>query len=252
MKKYNILKLICFNFALSACGYCFANVNKNLILWEDYLVLRDSVYNNASNVTNLLEMYQKAIESAYENFTEDELYIALSRCEFILGRAFLFEHDNENAAIHFSSGAEYAAQALEINDSGMGTLMYAENVSQNCLLQPMSYVLKNGPKVKGWAKKVLQNEPKSGAAMFLMNAQLIYAPAPFSNYKKGIKELEKIFEQENIWLEKDDLFNILSAIGLGYLELNNKTQALTCFNYALEIYPGNINIRKIIENNFTQ
>ena len=246
-----VLKFGFLLFIFSLCGNCFATVNNSLILWQEYISLRDCVYNNISNVSNLLEMYNKAVKVAYDIFSNDKLLIALSRCEFIMGRAYLFENDKQNAAKHFISGAEYAQKSLEIKDSGMGILMYAENISQNCLLQPMTYVIKYGSKIKGLAKEALQKEPSSGAALFLMNAQLIYAPAPFSNYKKGIKELEKILTLENIWLEKDDLFNIFSTLGLGYLELKDKENALAYFNYALELYPGNIHIRKIVEENFS-
>ena len=117
--------------------------------------------------------------------------------------------------------------------------MLGATISQNCSVKPVSYVLSNGTKVNGFGKNALKLDPKYGAAKYLLSAQYIYAPAPFHNHKKGIKEMESILNDPNNRLEKDDKFNVMSAIGYGYIERKDTENATIWLKKSLEIYPTN-------------
>lgn len=217
----------------------FALTDTHTVLWDEYITLRDSMYNSVTSAEGLLPLYNEAVASAKKNFSDDTLYIALSRCEYIMGRAYNYESNKDMAEKYFDAGQEYAEKALDIKKSATAYLMLGETISQNCSVKPVSYVLSNGTKVNGFGKNALKLDPKYGAAKYLLSAQYIYAPAPFHNHKKGIKEMESILNDPNNRLEKDDKFNVMSAIGYGYIERKDTENATIWLKKSLEIYPSN-------------
>ena len=226
----------------------FADVNTHDVLWDEYIVLRDSMYNNTCSADELLPLYDAAVASAKENFSEDTLLVALSRCEYIMGRAYSYEEKKDAAGARYDAGDKLAEQALDIRESATAHLMRGENISQNCSVKPVSYALSHGTKISGLAKKVLKLDKKYGAAMYLQTAQHIYAPSPFHNHKKGIREMEEILNDSSVRLEKDDIFNLTSAIGYGHLQRDEKDEAKKWLLKALEIYPGNKYVQSLLKD----
>ncbi|MBO5137281.1 MAG: hypothetical protein J6B81_02115 [Spirochaetaceae bacterium] len=226
--------------------FCFSQERANDIFWNEYNILRDHVYNNDVSLVQLVNLYQKAKQLAYDILDESELMVALSRCEYIMGRAYSYASDKKNASTHYDVGMDYAETASEIKDSPKARLIYLENLSQNCSVKPTSFVLAYGPKIAGLAKKILKQDPTCGAAMFILNAQHIFAPIPFNNYKKGIKEMQAILKTPNIVLEKDDSFNIFCAIAYAYLKQDEKSKALPYLEKAKNIYPTNVFLKELL------
>ena len=62
----------------------FAEVNTHDVLWDEYIALRDAMYNNQYSADGLLPLYDVAVATAKEKFSEDTLLVALSRCEYIM------------------------------------------------------------------------------------------------------------------------------------------------------------------------
>jgi len=89
------------------------------------------------------------------------------------------------------------------------------------------------------AKQALDADPKNGAALYLLSAQHIYAPSPFNNYRRGIKEMQQILDTSGVRLENDDLFNITSALAYVYIRQEKYDEALPWIQKALEVYPTN-------------
>lgn len=226
----------------------FAEINTHDVLWDEFVVFRDAMYNNEASADGLLSLYDMAVASARENFTEDILLVALSRCEYIMGRAYSYEENKDAAGIRYDAGDAYAVQALDIRESPTAHLMRGENISQNCSVKPVSYALSHGTKVSGLAKKVLKLDKKYGAAMYLQTAQHIYAPSPFNNHKKGIKEMKEILNDSSVRLEKDDVFNLTSAIGYGHIQREEPEEARMWLERALEIYPGNKYVQSLLKD----
>ncbi len=225
--------------------YCFsifsvyADIDKENS-WNEYIEFRDSVYNYNDDLESIKNLYLNAVESANLYFTGNDLSIALSRCDFILGLYYVSIGNKELASECFDTGLSFAELVINNQKNNyLACLMYTENLCQNCGVKPLNYVIKNGPKIQVWAKKTLELNSNCGSAMYLLNAQYIYAPSPFSNYKKGISEMSKILKNPTVVLHKDDLFNIYYSIGYGYMNLGNNKEAMLWFNKALEIYPKN-------------
>ena len=226
----------------------FAEVNTHVILWDEYIELRDSMYNSEYTADGLLPLYDKAVASAKEHFSDDALLLALSRCEYIMGRAYSYEENKDEAGNRYDAGDAYAEQALDIRETATAHLMRGENISQNCSVKPVSYALSHGTKVGGLAKKVLKLDENYGAAMYLQTAQHIYAPSPFHNHKKGIREMQEILDDASVRLEKDDVFNLTSAIGYGYMQRKELDSARDWFLKALEVYPGNKYVQSLLKD----
>lgn len=226
----------------------FAEVNTHDVLWDEYIALRDAMYNNQYSADGLLPLYDVAVATAKEKFSEDTLLVALSRCEYIMGRAYSYEENKDAAGARYDAGDKFAEQSLDIRESATAHLMRGENISQNCSVKPVSYALSHGTKIAGLAKKVLKLDEKYGAAMYLQTAQHIYAPSPFHNHKKGIREMQEILEDSSVRLEKDDMFNLISAIGYGYLQQEKIDEARTWLLKALEVYPGNKYVQSLLKD----
>lgn len=226
----------------------FAEVNTHDVLWDEYIILRDAMYNNEHSADGLLPLYDVAVATAKEKFSEDTLLVALSRCEYIMGRAYSYEENKDAAGVRYDAGDKFAEQALNIRESATAHLMRGENISQNCSVKPVSYALSHGTKIAGLAKKVLKLDENYGAALYLQTAQHIYAPSPFHNHKRGIKEMQEILEDSSVRLEKDDMFNLISAIGYGYLQREEIDEARTWLLKALEVYPGNKYVQSLLKD----
>ena len=220
-------------------SFAFCATDFKNILWDDYVVLRDAVYNSEAPAVQLMPLYEKAKSSAKTLFTSGDLYVALSRCDYIMGRAYSYENNKDKAGEFYDSGSDYAEKAIDICDCAPARLMIAENISQNCSVKPVSYAITMGTKVGGLAKDVLKHDPQNGAALYMKSAQYIYAPSPFHNYKKGIKEMKEILDDKSVRLEKDDLFNITSAIGYGYMGKKEYEDAEIWLKKSLVYYPNN-------------
>lgn len=226
----------------------FADTDYKNVLWDDYITLRDAMYNSDTSADGLLPLQQKAKESANSLFTDDKLYIALSRCEYIMGRAYSYEENKEMAETYYDKGEALAKKALDIKETAPALLMWAENISQNCSVKGVSYAISMGTKVQGLAKDVIKMDPKNGAALYMDSCQHVYAPSPFHNFKKGIKELTALYEDKSNNYQKDDLFNITSGIGYGYMKKKDYEDARYWFNKSLEYYPGNKFVKGLLND----
>lgn len=243
-----VKKVLIIVVSLLIANSLFARTDYEKVLWDDYITLRDAVYNSEMPAADLDDLYTAARQSAINIFKDDSLFIAYSRCEYMMGRAYAYEQNKEMAAKHYDAGEAYVNKALEIKRSAAALIMYGENVSQNCSVKPVSYAVKMGTKVPGFASDVLEVDPDNGAALYMKYAQHIYAPAPFHNFSKGIKIMKELYEDSSIDCEKDDLFNITSAIGYGYMGKKEYDDAREWFNKALEYYPNNTFINGLLKD----
>lgn len=246
-KRKIIFSLFIYLILFICSASLYASTDYTHILWDDYRTFRDAMY-NSENEETLFSLQEKARSSAETLFTGADLFIAQSRLEYIMGRAYSYEGDSDKAALYYDKGEALAKKALDIKETAPALLMYAENISQNCSVKGVGYAISMGTKVQGLAKDVIKMEPKNGAALYMNSCQYIYAPSPFHNYKKGIKELLALYEDKSNVYEKDDLFNITSAIGYGYMQRKEYEDARVWFNKALEYYPGNKFVKGLLND----
>ena len=78
----------------------------------------------------------------------------------------------------------------------------------------------------------------------MIAARWVYAPSPFNNYRKGIEMMSAIPSESN--MEKDDMFNVYSAIGYAYVQQKKYAQAKPWLLKSLEIYPTNKYVQTLL------
>jgi tetratricopeptide (TPR) repeat protein len=212
---------------------------------EWFLPLREAVYEQQLTAKEIESLYRDTVDIAKSApVSAEQRYILLSRCEYMMGRAYQYEERKSEAASRYSDGISYAEKALEINESAQAWQMLAENISQSCAVRSVSYAMSNGLKVEKYAKNALVIDAQNAAAQIMIAARWVYAPSPFHNYKKGIEMMSAI-PDESV-MQKDDTFNVYLGIGYAYLQQKNKTQARTWITKALEVYPSNKYARSLL------
>jgi hypothetical protein len=95
----------------------------------------------------------------------------------------------------------------------------------------------NGLDVEKFAKNALAINSRNAAAQYIVAARWVFAPAPFSNHNRGIETMKKILENGD--MEKDDIFNVYSAIAYAYIQKKENNEARPWLVKSLEIYPTN-------------
>jgi tetratricopeptide (TPR) repeat protein len=203
-----------------------------------YLTLRDAIYAQELNAGGIAPLYREAIEKARETLTGRELYIMLSRCEYMMGRAYQEDQRKEEAIRCYENGVSWAEKANEETPSADGYEMVASNIGQLCMLRSTFWVMANGLKVEQNAKKGLRLDDRHAACMYLIASRWAFGPNPFGNPRRGVTELKAMLDGIAD-LDKDNYFNVYSGIGYAYLRLENKTDAAAWIARALEIYPTN-------------
>ena len=207
--------------------------------------LRDAVYNQVLSSTEVSRLYDTARERATRELSGTPLLIMLSRCEYMMGRSFLLDNKENEAAPCFERGMAYAQEVLDQKETSEAWEMLAENLSYYCTLKSWGFVLINGPKVERHSNKAVDIDAGNTAALFLIAARYIYAPAPFHNYRKGQRILEDILQNYNHRLQKDVRFNVYTGMGYLCIERKNNEEAKSWYSKALELYPDNIEFKTL-------
>jgi tetratricopeptide (TPR) repeat protein len=210
-----------------------------------YIPLRDAVYEQNLTADELVDLYETVKTRAAADLSGAAQYVALSRCEYMMGRAYQYEERKDEAAGHYAEGITWAEKALDAGAGAEGWQMLAENISQSCAVRSGSYAMANGLKVEKYAKNALELDPHNAAALYMVAARWVFAPPPFHNYKKGIQMMEAIIGTGV--MQRDDRFNVYSAIGYAYYQQKKFTEAQPWFLKSLEVYPTNKYVRGLIE-----
>lgn len=236
MKRIILLVLMFTIFA----GISFAQ------LPEEYYRFRDYMYNFSKTPEEMEIIGEELLQKADKELSGYEKYLAKARYEFILGRTWFYQNEKDKAGSHYDKGMEYAELAIKEKSDAQSQLIYAENISANCAVKPVSYVLTWGVKINGLAKKVIDYDSKNGAAYYMLNAQDVYAPAPFNNHKRGIKKMSELLNNPNVTLDKDDEFNVISSIGYAHMQMKNYPEAIKWLEDSLKIYPDNKYVQSLV------
>jgi tetratricopeptide (TPR) repeat protein len=204
-----------------------------------FIPLRDAIYEQKLRAGEIVPLYRAASQRAAADLAGQALYTALSRCEYMMGRAYQFEERKEEAAACYEKGIEWAEKSLEAGPSAEGWRMLAENISQSCVVRPVSYAMTNGPKVERFSKNALELDPRNAAALYMIASRWVYAPAPFNNYRRGIRMMEDILKDNEGIMERDDRFNVYSAIAYACMQQKKYQEARPWLEKSLAVYPTN-------------
>ena len=235
--KRNFFLLLMFTIFV---GFSFAQ------LPAEYYEFRDYMYNFSKTPEEMEIIGEELLQKADNELSGYEKYLAKARYEFILGRTWFYQNEKEKAESHYDKGIEYAELAIKEKNDAQSQLIFVENISANCAVKPVSYVLTWGVKINELAKKVTAHDSKNGASNYILNAQDIFAPSPFNNYKRGIKKMSELLNNPNITLDKDDKFNVVSSIGYAYMQLKNYPEAIKWLEDSLKIYPDNQYVQSLV------
>jgi hypothetical protein len=213
---------------------------------EWFIPLRDAVYEQRLTADEISPLYRDISAKAKTSLSGAPLHIMLSRCEYMMGRAYQFEERKNEAAARYDEGISWAEKALEKTPSAEAWQMMAENISQSCAVRSVSYAMSNGLKVEKYAKNALAINNRNAAARIMSAARWVYAPAPFHNYNRGIEMMTAALNESD--MEKDDMFN--AYLGLSYAHIQQKKDALArpWLIKSLELYPSNKYARSLLDN----
>jgi tetratricopeptide (TPR) repeat protein len=210
-----------------------------------FIPLRDAVYEQNLTADEIVGIYRAAKDQAEKSLSGAGQFVALSRCEYMMGRAYQYEERKNEAAARYTEGIAWAEKALDAGAEAEGWQMLAENISQSCAVRSVSYAMTNGLKVEKYAKNALELDARNAAALYMTAARWVFAPPPFHNYKKGIQMMEEIITRAD--MQRDDRFNVYSAIGYAYYQQKKFTEAKPWFLKSLEVYPTNKYVRGLLE-----
>jgi tetratricopeptide (TPR) repeat protein len=210
-----------------------------------FIPLREAIYEQNLQADEIRPLWGETKTMSRARLSGPALYVALSRCEYLMGRAYQYEERKEEAAARYAEGISWAEKALETGESDAAWQMLAENISQSCAVRPASYAMANGLKVEKYAKNALALNSRNAAAQYMIAARWVFAPAPFSNYRRGIEMMNAILSGGD--MEKDDRFNVYLAIGYAYVQQKKYDEARPWLLKSLEVYPGNKYARSLLQ-----
>jgi tetratricopeptide (TPR) repeat protein len=218
-------------------------------LWAESLPewlipLREAVYEQKLKAEDVRPLYQVAKMAAETHYSGAALDTALSRCEYLMGRVFQYEKRNNEASLHYAEGIRLAEKAIAVSPSVAAWVMLSENTSQNCAVRSWTYAMSNGLNVEKFAKNALALDKRNATAQYIIAARYVYAPSPFHNYRRGIQMMEAIITDGD--MEKDDQFNVYSAIGYAYIQQKKFAEARLWLLKALEVYPTNKHVAGLL------
>jgi len=216
----------------------------SLELPDWYVSLREAIYEQELKADEIAVLYNTVKTRAETSLSGTAQYIMLSRCEYMMGRAYQYEDKKDQAARHYDAGMSWAEKAIEAGESDEAWQMLAENLSQSCAVRSTSYAIANGLKVEKYAKNALALNKRNAAAQCIIAARWVYAPSPFHNHKKGIEMMEAIISGGD--MQKDDEFNVYVALAYAYVQLKNQVQARPWLQKALQVYPSNKYAKKLL------
>jgi tetratricopeptide (TPR) repeat protein len=228
------------------CLMCIlANIPAQAETLPEYLTaLRDALYEQNLKADEISDLYEKAKQYAEASPGQAERFIFLSRCEYFMGRAYQFEERKGEAAARYEAGIGWAEKALDVAPSAEAWVILAENISQSCAVRSTAYAMANGLKVEKYAKNALGLDARNAAAQYMVAARWVYAPSPFHNYRKGIDMMTEIISNGD--MQRDDQFNVFSAIGYTYIQQKKYADARPWLIKSLEIYPTNKYVRELL------
>jgi len=226
---------------------CFFSVTleaESLPVW--LIPLREAVYEQILNADEIKPIYSNISTAAKVVLSGSALDIALSRCEYFMGRAYLYEERNQEARVHFEEGMRLAEKALEASPSAAAWALRAENLAHLCQVNSTSFAMANGLNVERYARNALAIDSRNALAQYLIAARWVYAPWPFNNHRRGIEMMTEIINNGN--MDKDDRFNVYSSIGYAYIQQRRPSEARPWLQRSLEIYPTNKFVAELLSN----
>jgi tetratricopeptide (TPR) repeat protein len=207
--------------------------------------LREAIYEQKLHADEIVPIYTEVKKQAGVSLSGAELFVMLSRCEYMMGRAFQEDGRTQEAVTCYERGIALAEAALAVRPVSGAYEMLSGCYGQACMLKSVAWVMANGLKVESSAKKALALDSGNAAASYFIASRWAFGPGVLGDPKRGIKEMHAILDG-NAALQKDDLFNCYSAIAYAYERLKQYQDAQVWVTKALELYPTNKFVRNLL------
>jgi tetratricopeptide (TPR) repeat protein len=205
---------------------------------DSFCVFREAVYAQNSDLLQIMRLYATAKEKIENTMSGIDLYLALSRCEYLMGISFRAESRNGEAAAFFEQGIAWAEESLALRPTSDGYRILGTNIAFLCEIR-RSYGFRNFGKIEENANKALELDPQNLTARYLIATQYVVSPWPFGNVKRGAALLEEITRQNIQGMEKEDLFNLYLMLEAAYLKQKRTQEAQVWHERAAALYPTN-------------
>ena len=233
MKKMFLLSLLTM---VTLNSFAAETYRDKLAPW--LIQLRDAVYEQVLGVDAVYSRYTAAKTRAEAELSGAERLNALSLCEYFMGRTYQYYKQDNKALECYEKGYSIAENSLKTRETSDGWVLRSNNLAQMCTIKSTAFVMANGLDVGKYASNALKLNSRNSTAQHTIASRWIYAPAPFNDTKKGISMMKEILSG-NYEMQKDDLFNVYTALAYGYLRDKNKDEARIWIDKALTIYPSN-------------
>ena len=210
--------------------------------------LHDAFYNDTITTSGQYEkLFQDALQEAEKTPAGITKNVNLAWCYYLMSRICGNAGDTKRAEKLGDTAFEYADEARNKSENAETILIYTNAIAQNCTVKSFWYMMSQGIRVNGLAKDVLKYNPRCASAMYLRDAQNIYAPAPFYNYKEGIKCMKAILADTNAEFEPFDLFDVNISLAYALINSKQKADAAPYLEAAEKIYPYNKTLKELKE-----
>ena len=210
--------------------------------------LHDAFYNDTITTSGQYEkLFQDALQEAEKTPAGITKNVNLAWCYYLMSRICGNAGDTKRAEKLGDTAFEYADEARNKSENAETILIYTNAIAQNCTVKSFWYMMTQGIRVNGLAKDVLKHNPRCVSAMYLRDAQNIYAPAPFYNYKEGIKCMKAILADLNAEFEPFDLFDVNISLAYALINSKQKAEAAPYLAAAGKIYPYNKTLKELKE-----
>jgi len=217
-----------------------------LVFPDSFMTFRDTVYLQNRELLETMRLYAQAKQDIQNTLTSTDMYLALSRCEYLMGITFRAAGRTNEAAAFFEQGISWAEESLEIHPTSEGYRILGTNISFLCEVR-RSYGLKNYKQVERNANLALELDRNNLMAQYLIAAFYVVAPWPVSDIRKGANLLAEITKQNIATMDKEDLFNLYLMLQVASLKQKKNQEAQTWRERAAAIYPTNNFISLLIK-----
>jgi tetratricopeptide (TPR) repeat protein len=201
---------------------------------------RDAVYDqnrSPREIDGLLEASRRTIGELTD--PQQRLYW-LARLESLSGYMdMILTKDNRAAEAPFEESLSLSREALKLGEFSEGYRLMSSDISYLCAVKGVGYAMVNGRDVERHAEEAVRLDPANGKAMIVLASIKIYVPPLFGgDPQKGIEILQKALRLAK--LDKEDLFDIYSRIGVAFGKLRNHKKAREYLSRSLQLFPSNL------------
>ena len=197
---------------------------------------RETVYMQSRDLSETIRLYTTAKQDIENILTDVQKYLALSRCEYLMGISSKASGRENESATFFEQGIVWAEESLAIRPTSEGYRILGTNISFLCEVR-RSYGLRNFGKIEENARKALELDPHNLMAQHLLASKFIVAPWPFADVRRGAALLEEITRQNYLTLEKEDLFGLYLLLEAACIKQKKNQEAQIWHEKAVNLYP---------------